>query len=142
LINLPFTVIVESENETEKIAKSFAENLIPGDLILLNGELGSGKTFFVKSVCNNFGIKNVASPSFTIVNEYSGDKKVYHFDFYRIKKVNELYDFGFEDYLNDINTIKFIEWANLWKEVIPKHFYEVNIDFVNENERKITISKQ
>lgn len=142
MINLPLALVVESENETEEIAKLFAENLTPGDLVILNGELGSGKTFFVKCVCANFGIKNVSSPSFTIVNEYDGNRKVYHFDFYRIKKVNELYDFGFEDYMKDITAVKFIEWANLWKEVIPNHFYEVTIDFVNENKRKIIISKQ
>jgi tRNA threonylcarbamoyladenosine biosynthesis protein TsaE len=142
LINLPFTLVVESENETEEIANLFAENLIPGDMVILNGELGSGKTFFVKCVCANFGIINVSSPSFTIVNEYEGNRKVYHFDFYRIKKVDELYDFGFEDYIKDITAVKFIEWANLWKKVIPNHFYEVTIDFVNENKRKIIISKQ
>lgn len=141
MINIPFDKIVENEKETQNVASSFAENLMSGDLILLNGQLGSGKTFFVKSICSYFGIYNVTSPSFTIVNEYSGDKKVYHFDFYRIKKVNELYDIGFEVYIDEPDAVKFIEWADLWKDVISRHYYKVDIDLIDENKRKITISK-
>jgi tRNA threonylcarbamoyladenosine biosynthesis protein TsaE len=141
LINLPFEIIVESEIETENVAKSFSENVLPGDIILLTGNLGSGKTFFVRSVCSAFGISNVSSPSFAIVNEYEGNKKVYHFDFYRIKNLNELYDIGIDDYINEVNVIKFIEWADLWKEVIPQHHYNVQINLIDSFKRKITITK-
>lgn len=142
MINIPFEQIVRNEKETQILANSFTENLVPGDLVLLIGELGSGKTFFVKSICRYLGIENVSSPSFTIVNEYSGDKKVYHFDFYRIKKVNELYDIGFENYMDEPDAFKFIEWADLWQDIIPRHFYMVNISLIDENKRKITIIKQ
>ncbi len=141
MINLPFEIIVESEIETENVAKSFSENVLPGDIILLTGNLGSGKTFFVRSVCSAFGISNVSSPSFAIVNEYEGNKKVYHFDFYRIKNLNELYDIGIDDYINEVNVIKFIEWADLWKEVIPQHHYNVQINLIDSFKRKITITK-
>lgn len=141
MINLPFEIIVESEIETENVAKSFSENVLPGDIILLTGNLGSGKTFFVRSVCSAFGISNVSSPSFAIVNEYEGNTKVYHFDFYRIKNLNELYDIGIDDYINEVNVIKFIEWADLWKEVIPPHHYNVKINLIDSFKRKITITK-
>lgn len=134
--------MAENENDTITLANEFAEFIKPGDLILLNGELGSGKTFFVKNVCEQFGITNVSSPSFAIVNEYNGKRKIYHFDFYRIKKVSELYDFGIEDYLIDEEAITFIEWADLWREILPNKFFKVDFQFVNEHKRKISIEKK
>ncbi|MBS3945127.1 MAG: tRNA (adenosine(37)-N6)-threonylcarbamoyltransferase complex ATPase subunit type 1 TsaE [Melioribacter sp.] len=141
MINLPYEIIVESEKETENVAKSFSEKISPGDIILLTGNLGSGKTFFVRSFCSTLGINNVSSPSFAIVNEYEGNEKVYHFDFYRIKNLNELYDIGIDDYTNDVEAIIFIEWADLWREVIPRHYYEVQFNFIDSIKRKITIKK-
>lgn len=142
MIILPFSRIVESESETEEIAVMFSEMISEGDLVLLNGDLGSGKTFFVKCLSANYGIQNVTSPSFAIVNEYSGLKKIFHFDFYRIKKLNELYDIGIEDYLNDDKAIVLIEWAELWKGIIPHEHYEVRIELLNEQKRKISITKK
>jgi tRNA threonylcarbamoyladenosine biosynthesis protein TsaE len=142
LINIPFSIIVESEFDTDRIAKSFAEILLPGDIVILIGNLGCGKTFFVRSSCISFGITNVSSPSFAIVNEYEGSKIVYHFDFYRIKNVNELYDIGIDEYMKNAEAVIFIEWADLWKEVIPKNHYEIQIDFLDTNKRKISISKK
>lgn len=142
MILLPFSRIVESESETEKIAAAFSEMISEGDLVILNGDLGSGKTFFVKCLCSNFDIQNVTSPSFAIVNEYTGFKKIFHFDFYRIKKLYELYDIGIEDYLNDDNAIVLIEWAELWKEIIPQVHYEIKIEILNEQKRKISIAKK
>lgn len=142
MIILPFSRIVESESETEEIAVMFSEMISEGDLVLLNGDLGSGKTFFVKCLSSNYGIQNVTSPSFAIVNEYSGLKKIFHFDFYRIKKLNELYDIGIEDYLNDEKAIVLIEWAELWEDIIPHEYYEVRIELLNEQKRKISITKK
>lgn len=141
MISLPFESIVDSEKETEAIAKSFAANISEGDLILLFGNLGSGKTFFIKSVCSAMNVNKVSSPSFAIVNEYVGTKTIYHFDFYRIKNINELYDIGIEDYLKNDDAIIFIEWADLFRDIIPQHHFEVSINFVNDNKRKITIKK-
>jgi len=130
------------EQDTTEAANYFASLIQPGDLILLNGNLGSGKTFFVKAVCGNYGINNVSSPSFAIVNEYNGTKKIYHFDFYRIKKISELYDIGFEDYLNDSDAITFVEWADLWSEIFPAKYYKINFEFVSGEKRIIRITKQ
>lgn len=141
MIKLPFETIVNGEKETELIAKSFSEILLPGDLILLFGNLGSGKTFFVKSVCSAYSVNKVTSPSFAIVNEYIGSKTIYHLDFYRIKNVNELYDIGIDEYLKNNEAIIFVEWADLYREVLPQHHYEVTINYFDENKRKIVINK-
>lgn len=132
---------IESKNETDtaELADLFAAIVNPGDLIALNGDLGSGKTFFVKNFCKKFDIDIASSPTFAIVNEYTGLQKIYHFDFYRINKLNELFEIGFEDYLNDESAIIFIEWADLFKELLPKRFYEVKFAVVSDNLRRITI---
>ncbi|MEG8947078.1 tRNA (adenosine(37)-N6)-threonylcarbamoyltransferase complex ATPase subunit type 1 TsaE [Rosettibacter firmus] len=140
-MEFPYELIVKSESETIELVKKLTDIIKEGDVVALNGELGTGKTFFVKAFCSFFGIENVSSPSFTIVNEYMGQKKIYHFDFYRIKKITELYDLGFEDYLIEKDAIIFIEWANLWKEILPEHFYEINFEFLNDNSRLISIKK-
>lgn len=140
-MKLPAEFLVKSEEETKSVAELFSKIIDDGDIIALNGELGSGKTFFVKSFCNLFDINNVSSPSFAIVNVYNGKKKIYHFDFYRIKKITELYDLGFHEYINDKESITFIEWAELWKEILPKKYYEIHFKFANDNSRLILISQ-
>lgn len=136
-----FDIESGSENETSRLASEFASIAGPGDIIALNGNLGSGKTFFVKSFAAAKGIETASSPTFAIVNEYTGKNKIYHFDFYRINKINELYDIGFDDYLNDDSAIVFIEWADLFKELLPKRIYEVKFAVVSDNLRRITIQK-
>ena len=140
-MNYPYTVNIKSEKETVDLAAEFAGMLKPGDIIALNGELGSGKTFFIKSLCKNWGIENVTSPSFTIMNDYKGKFEVFHFDFYRIKKTGELYDIGFDEYVNDQNMISFIEWAYLFKEIIPLKHYLIDIKSTGDTERRIVIDK-
>jgi len=130
-----------NEKDTIKFASEFAKIVKPGDVVALNGDLGSGKTFFVKSFCANLGIFSAASPTFAIINEYHGQNKIFHFDFYRINKINELFEIGFHDYLNDESAIIFIEWADLFKELLPKCFYEVKFAVIDDNLRKITVYK-
>ena len=140
-MRFPISRVVSSENETTEVALKFSEGLFGDEIILLNGELGSGKTFFVKAVCSNYGITNISSPSFAIVNEYHNLKKVIHFDFYRIKKIEELYDLGIEDYMNSADSIIFIEWANLFPEILPKRNYQVDFKILSSSTREITIRK-
>lgn len=128
----PNSLKIISEDGTKKIADDFSKTIGNGDVIILNGELGSGKTFFVKQAAKNFGIHNVSSPTFAIVNEYNGDRKIYHFDFYRIEKSEELFDIGFNDYINDKESIIFIEWGNLFPEILPEARIEIKI-IVNED---------
>ena len=136
---LPLSKIVKSENETIQLATTFASILKPTDIIALTGDLGSGKTFFVKSILKIFGIEEVTSPTFSIVNTYSSEVKINHFDFYRIKKVVELYDIGFEEYLSDSLAITFIEWAELFEEILPSNIYRINIKYLEDSKREITI---
>ena len=144
-MKLPFSAIVKAEEETKEIAKQFAEILDKENndlkIVSFNGNLGTGKTTMIKFIASYFNINNVTSPSFSIVNEYTGDKKIYHFDFYRLKNIDELYDIGFEDYLNDSEAIVVIEWGNLMEEILPQNRFEVNIELLNNSERQITINK-
>lgn len=140
-MNYPFEKEVISENETSTFAKLFADNIKSGDVIILNGELGAGKTFFVKQAASVWNINNVSSPSFAIVNSYSGKFIVYHFDFYRIKNTAELFDIGFNDYLNDSEAVIFIEWGNRFPDIIPQSHLEINIDILENNKRKFTFIK-
>lgn len=137
----PFHIKVSSESETENIAKAFSKELKGGEVIVLMGELGSGKTFFVKKTLENFNITWVNSPTFAIVNEYKNSLRFYHIDFYRLKSAKELFDIGFDDYLNDNNSIIFIEWGNLFPQVLPHKRIEINIIMNSDNSREIKIRK-
>jgi tRNA threonylcarbamoyladenosine biosynthesis protein TsaE len=140
-MEFPFHTIASSENETESIAKLFASELKGGEIIVLVGELGVGKTFFVKKALISYGIAWVNSPSFAIVNEYKNSFKIYHIDFYRLKSAKELFDIGFNDYLNDNKSIVFIEWGNLFPQVLPKRRIEVDFKLISNDRREINITK-
>ncbi len=135
-MSFPYLRRSKSEDDTILIANEFATKLKNGMIIILNGDLGAGKTFFIKQVLQKFGITNSNSPTFAIVNEYSGDKVFYHFDFYRINRETELHDIGIEDYYNDEQSIIFIEWGNLFPHIIPKKRIEITISFINEKVRE------
>ncbi len=131
-MQLPFSKTVKSEEETAKLASEFADGISSGDVIVLNGQLGAGKTFFIKKTLLKLGVNTVNSPSFTIVNEYRGKIKYYHADFYRLKKIEELYDIGWQDYINDDEAVLFIEWGNLLPAALPNKRLEIEI-ILNED---------
>ncbi len=128
-------VIVKSEEETKKLARQYASGLCAGDVVVLIGSLGAGKTFFIREAAGYLNAASVSSPTFALVNEYEARIKIYHFDFYRIVKVEELYDLGFEDYLNDVEALIFIEWGNLFPEILPRVRKEINIRTGEAQER-------
>lgn len=138
----PFTLIARSEEDTADIARSFVSGLVPGTVVVLNGNLGSGKTFFIKKALTRFGIESVNSPTFAIVNEYRGKCKIYHFDFYRIESSGELFDIGINDYFNDDDAITFIEWGELYEEILPNKRIEIKITINNDFSRKFEFSKK
>lgn len=140
-MQFPFSFLSKSESDTINLSKLFVPEIIEGTIITFNGDLGTGKTFFIKNLLVNFNVKNVNSPTFAIVNEYDGDKKFYHFDFYRINKEAELIDIGITDYYNDANAICLIEWAELFPDVIPLKRIEIKITYTDENFRLFLISK-
>ena len=138
--------ISKNENETFKLGFEFAKSLKPNDIITLDGDLGAGKTVFTKGICAYFNIKDyVTSPTYTIVNEYSGDIKIYHFDIYRLYEEEELYNIGFYDYLTD-GAISIVEWS----ENIPEAFLSYSVikviinkpDPLNPDLREIIISEE
>lgn len=133
---LPFTKTVSDEDETTKLATDFARVIKKGQVIVLIGNLGAGKTFFIKKLLASFGIKNVNSPSFAIVNEYVGKIKAYHFDFYRLNKIEELYDIGWEDYLNDPDVILLVEWGDLLPDALPAKRTQISIRYIDETKRQ------
>ncbi|MCS7052127.1 MAG: tRNA (adenosine(37)-N6)-threonylcarbamoyltransferase complex ATPase subunit type 1 TsaE [Ignavibacterium sp.] len=133
--------ISTSEEETKKIAEDFSKKIKTGDVVVLNGLLGSGKTFFVKKVAEFFNLSNSSSPTFAIVNEYQGKIKIFHLDFYRINSIEELYDIGITDYLTDSTSVVFIEWGELFEEVLPKSRYEISFSINEDDSRKIIINK-
>jgi len=136
----PFRKEINSEEATMAVAEEFSKHVKEGQVVCLNGNLGAGKTFFIKQVVKHYGITNASSPTFAIVNEYSSEKRVYHFDFYRINKINELYDIGFNDYINDNDSIVFIEWAELFPEVLPSETINVNMILNEDSSRIIEIN--
>ena len=109
-------------------AREFIDNMGNRKVFAFYGKMGAGKTTFIKAVCEELGVEDViTSPTFAIINEYSGkDDTIYHFDFYRIKKVEEVYDMGYEDYFYS-GALCFIEWPELIEEVLPEDAVKVQI---------------
>ncbi len=117
-----------SEKETFKAGAILGSILKEGDIVGLEGELGAGKTVFIKGIASANGVVDyVTSPTFVIMNRYLGKLPIYHFDVYRITKPFEIFDIGFEEYLNS-NGIVVIEWADLIKEVLPDEIIWIRIE--------------
>ncbi len=140
-MDFPFKKLINSEEETIELAKDFAVSIFPGDVVILNGNLGAGKTFFIKNAVKALGGNNVNSPTFAIINEYEGNYKIFHFDFYRINEMVELYDIGFNDYLNNPDAIVFIEWGDLFHEILPKKRIIIEIKLNEDYSREFTFKK-
>ena len=134
--------VSNSETDTKNLAKKLASQLSVGDIIILSGELGSGKTKFTDGFLSFFGLENeISSPTFTIVNEYRNDKiKIFHFDVYRLEDLDEFYAIGGDEYFN--SGICIIEWGELIKNALPDSFIEVifSKDCSSENTRLLNIN--
>lgn len=120
-----YKFISKSEDDTINFASDFAKNLKTGDIIILSGELGSGKTKFTQGVLRYFGMENeISSPTFTIVNEYNAkDINIYHFDLYRLSDIDEFYAIGGEEYLS--NGICIFEWGEMLEGVLKKNYTKI-----------------
>lgn len=134
----------DSLHVTCQIARDFANNLQGGDIICMYGDLGAGKTEFVRAMAQELGIEDyITSPTFTIINEYKGSLALYHFDVYRIADSDEMFEIGYDEYINS-DGICVIEWAQLIEDILPHERYNVTItkDYSKgENYRKIVIER-
>ena len=130
-------VITNSEKETKELGKKIAESIGNNKkIIVLNGELGAGKTKFTEGFLSYYGLENeISSPTFTIVNEYKNEKvNIYHFDVYRLSDVDEFYAIGGEEYFE--KGICIIEWGEIIQEALPEHYMEITIERKNDDEEK------
>lgn len=132
--------ITHSETETEAFGEKLAQRLRPGDIVALYGDLGAGKTAFVRGMARGLKSPNrVTSPTFTIVNEYEGEIPLFHFDMYRLGGADELFGIGWDDYLAR-GGICVVEWSENVEDAFDGTEYVINIEKLAENDRKITFS--
>ena len=126
--------ISKCEQDTIEFASKFASKLEKNDIVILSGELGSGKTKFVQGVLKYFGLENeISSPTFTIVNEYNSEKvNIYHFDVYRLADVDEFYAMGGEEYFTQ--GICLIEWGEMIESILPPDYIKITFQKNDENE--------
>ncbi|MBQ6061998.1 MAG: tRNA (adenosine(37)-N6)-threonylcarbamoyltransferase complex ATPase subunit type 1 TsaE [Prevotella sp.] len=131
---------IKSLDDIQRATRQFIDLMSDAKVFAFYGKMGSGKTTFIKAICEELGVEDViTSPTFAIVNEYEGNYgSIYHFDFYRIKKIEEVYDMGYEDYFYSGN-ICFIEWPELIEDLLPQDAVRVNIHENEHGERIVTI---
>ncbi len=132
-------ITVHSINDLPKAAKQLCEHFAEERIFAFYGSMGAGKTTFIKAFCHELGSDdNVTSPTFAIINEYSASKKasIYHFDFYRIKDLQEAFDLGYEDYFYS-EQYCLIEWPEKIEQLLPEHYVKVIISTGENDQREI-----
>ena len=131
--------ITKNENETTALGEAFAKSLKPGSVVALYGDLGAGKTAFVRGLARGLGVtERVSSPTFTIVNEYPGETPLFHFDMYRLSSSDELFDIGWEDYL-DRGGVCAVEWSENVEDAFYPDVIKVMIEKTGDSERSIEL---
>ena len=137
-------ISINSLEQIEQAAKQFVESMGDNTVFAFYGKMGAGKTTFIKEVCKLLGVTdNISSPTFAIVNEYRSDiagELIYHFDFYRIKKLEEVYDMGYEDYFYS-GAVCFIEWPELIEDLLPGNTIKVSIEEQGNGARELTMEE-
>ena len=123
-------ISIKSLDSIHEAAREFIKNMGTGHVFAFYGKMGAGKTTFIKAVCEELGVDDViTSPTFAIVNDYTSskdDSHIFHFDFYRIKKLEEVYDMGYEDYFYS-GCLCFIEWPELIEDILPGDAVKVTV---------------
>ena len=133
-------VVSHSPAETQALGQKLAAMLREPNVVVLSGELGAGKTVFVKGLAEGLGVKNdkVLSPTFSFVHEYHGNSDLFHFDLYRMSDISELKEIGWEDYL-ERDGLTVIEWGEKAAGLLPPKYYSINFKILNESEREIDV---
>ena len=134
------TLTITNIDNINITVKKFISAIGENKVIAFYGKMGAGKTTFIKALCEELGVRDViTSPTFAIVNEYNAsNQSIFHFDFYRIKKIEEVYDMGYEDYIYSGNLC-LIEWPELIEELLPEDTLRVTIEQNADNTRTITL---
>jgi tRNA threonylcarbamoyladenosine biosynthesis protein TsaE len=134
-------VISNSAEETQALARQLTVRLTPGSILALHGDLGSGKTCFVTGIAQTLDITDpITSPTFTMINEYSGSMPLCHMDLYRISRPEELFSLGLDDYF-ETNGITVIEWAERAADLLPANTIHINFETMDQpDSRRITIN--
>lgn len=131
-----------NETETENAGAIFAQSIPNGTVVAMYGDLGAGKTAFVRGMARGMGIDaRVNSPTFTIVNEYIGERQLFHFDMYRLGSSDELFDIGWEDYLSR-GGVCAVEWTENVEDALEGDEIVVRIEKISDTERRITIEER
>jgi tRNA threonylcarbamoyladenosine biosynthesis protein TsaE len=131
-----------SEEETRKIGRAIGKSLLPGDVICLVGELGSGKTTITQGIAQGLEVRgSVCSASFKLINEYRGRIPVYHFDLFRLDKLSEVEELGYREYFYN-QGVTIIEWAEKIKPLWPEERMEIELRIISENNREIDITNR
>ena len=134
------TLEIPSLDKINEVAREFIRNMGDATVFAFYGNMGAGKTTFIKAICEELGIsEGVNSPTFAIVNEYRSDttgELVYHFDFYRINKIEEVYDLGYEDYFYS-GALCFMEWSEKIEELLPPETIVVTVEEVENSARRV-----
>ncbi|OPZ45818.1 MAG: tRNA threonylcarbamoyladenosine biosynthesis protein TsaE [Bacteroidetes bacterium ADurb.BinA104] len=129
-------------DKIDETAREFIGQMGNHTIFAFYGKMGAGKTTFIKAVCRELGVEdNVNSPSFAIINEYRSTaiaKPIYHFDFYRIKKIEEVFDLGYEEYFYS-DALCFIEWPELIEELLPEEAKKITITENSDGSRTIVL---
>ena len=137
------SAITHSPQETIEFAKALAKEFKPGTVLCLEGQLGSGKTTFIKGLAEGLGLKHpeqVRSPTFVLMHIYKAKMPLYHFDCYRLDSLEELENIGFVDFLNDPQAISCVEWAEKAGDLIPKEARHIRFEILDATQRRITLS--
>lgn len=135
-------IYTNNEIETEQAGADFAKDLPGGSVVAFYGDLGAGKTAFVRGMARGMGIESrVNSPTFTIVNEYIGERELYHFDMYRLGSADELFDIGWEDYLSR-GGVCAVEWSENVADAFEGDEIVVKIEKLSDTERRISIGEE
>ena len=136
-----FQIESHSEVDTRNLGNEFGEIILPGIPVLLHGDLGTGKTVFVRGVGDSYGVSGVRSPSFTLINEYESECgiRIVHADLYRLNDGSDD-SLGLHEYIDDENSIVFIEWSERMKKFDSENVIEIFFEAMNESERRIKFS--